>query len=105
MKGDGAAGFSFCVQRPGETVFMEKAVGHCVLTVSGIPREFKDFRTEDVGAVLLSSWVVSSRTDGDEPTLQKSWYFAPGHRTWQATAESKKYKKKRKSTFGRKGSP
>ena len=67
MKGDGAAGFSFCVQRPGETVFMEKAVGHCVLTVSGIPREFKDFRTEDIGAVLLSSWVVSSRTDGDEP--------------------------------------
>ena len=91
------------MQRPGEMVFMEKAVGHGVLTVSGIPREFKDFRTEHVGAVLLSSWVVSYRTEGDEPTLQKSWYFAPGHRTWQATAESK-YKKKRKSIFGRNGS-
>ena len=31
------AGFQMAVQRPGETIIMQRNVGHCVLTVSGLP--------------------------------------------------------------------
>ena len=69
------ARYSMAIQRPGETIVMQRNVAHCVLTVSGIP----GLGAEGVvGAALLSSTVSSEGLSTLERTRETEWLLPTG---------------------------
>ena len=86
------------VQRPGETIVMQRNVGHCVLTVSGLPGVEDSGRA---GAALLTSTIVQASLSPLKRTRVTGWLLPSGSTEGSQKGVAPKKRKKARSKFGR----